>query len=409
MITPLTRRSLLLAAGTPLFGAAARPRIAAIVTEYRLNSHADVIVGRLLGGYHYDGERRAPAVQVVSMYTDQTPANDMSRGLSAKYGFPIHKTVREALTLGGTKLAVDGVILIGEHGDYPNNEKGQKLYPRYELYKQIVEVFRDSRGAVPLFTDKHLSVDWERAKWMYDQSRRLRFPLLAGSSLPVTWRRPPLEIPLGSAVRHAVATFYGGKEAYGFHALETLQCMVERRKGGETGIAAVRCMEGPEVWAWTDGNAWAPPLLEAALTQTASRKPGSPRDNVKQPILFDLEYRDGLRAAVYLLNGHVQQAAFATMLDGRTAATQIWLQSGRPYSHFSALVRNIEVLITTRRAPYPCERTLLTTGALAALMDSSFQKNTRLATPHLAVRYQAPRESVFTRGPEPALEDKPLA
>ncbi len=313
--------------------------------------------------------------------------------------------MREALTLGGSDLAVDGVVLIGEHGDYPNNEKGQKLYPRYELYKQIVDVFRASRKSVPVFSDKHLSVEWEKAKWMYDQSRQLRFPMLAGSSVPVTWRRPPFDVPLGARIQHAVATFYGGKESYGFHALEALQCMVERRKGNETGIGAVHCIEGADVWKWTDSSAWAPKLLDAAIAATRDHKPGSPRENVKQPILFALEYRDGLKAAVYLLNGHVDQAAFAAEPGGRLSATEMWAQPGRPYSHFSALTHWIEQLMVTRRAPYPCERTLLTTGALAALM----QGNNRIETPHLDVRYRAPRESLYAQGAVPAVDDKPIA
>jgi hypothetical protein len=240
---------------------------------------------------------------------------------------------------------------------------------------------------------------------MFDESRELHFPLMAGSSLPVSWRRPPLEIDLGAPVERAVSVFYGGKEAYGFHALEALQCMVERRKGGETGIAAVECIEGPGVWQWTDANPWAGRLLEAALTRSETKKPGSPRDNAKQPILFRLDYRSGLAGAVYLLNGHTRDCTFAADIQGHRepASTEIWLQSGRPYSHFSALVHYIEQMIATGREPYPPQRTLLTTGALAALMEPAGK---RIETPQLAISYKAPSQSLFARGPVPALEEK---
>ena len=84
---------------------------------------------------------------------------------------PIFDSVREALTLGGKELAVDGVVLVGEHGDYHTNIRGQKYYPRWWLYQQIINVFRQSKRSVPVFNDKHLSTDWDEAKWMYDQSR----------------------------------------------------------------------------------------------------------------------------------------------------------------------------------------------------------------------------------------------
>jgi len=169
----------------------AKKRIATIVTEYRLNSHAYGIVGRLIEGYEYDGKRREPAVQVLSMYTDQLPNNDRSRGLAAKYPFKIYPSVREALTLGGERLSVDGVLLIGEHGNYPDNEKGQKLYPRYLLYQQIIEVFRASRRSVPLYCDKHLWTEWTKAKQMYDEARELRFPLTNGRFVAAGYMATP--------------------------------------------------------------------------------------------------------------------------------------------------------------------------------------------------------------------------
>lgn len=387
-------------------GADTRKRIAAVVTEYRPDSHADLRIGRLLEGYEFNGQKIAPRLDLVSMYTDQVPANDLSRPMAAKHGYRICPTVAEALTLGTGKLAVDGVILIGEHGKYPDNEKGQKMYPRYELYKQVVDVFRASGRSVPMFFDKHFSYDWAKAKWMYDQHKELGFPLMAGSGQPYAFRRPPLELEIGTPLDKAVFYHYGPKEAYGFHALEMLESMVDRRVGGETGISAVQCLEGEAVWQWTGQNQWAGPLLEEALKRSESRKPGSMRDVTKKPVLFVLEYRDGLRAAVYTLDGYVRDGGFAarTKADAKVYSTEFWSQPGRPWSHCSGHVYYMEQILLTGKTPCDPARTLLTTGTLAALMDSSYGKNRRIETPHLHISYRPPKESLFNRGPVTALE-----
>ncbi|MGI8991751.1 MAG: hypothetical protein ACR2I2_19485 [Bryobacteraceae bacterium] len=388
------------------FAGHAKKKVAIVATVYRPGSHADVIAGRLLGGYEYNGKKRQPLVDVVSMYTDQVPKDDLSRGMSAKYGVPISKTVRQALLLGGSSLAVDGVVLIGEHGDYPDNEKGQKMYPRYELFKQIVDVFRETGRAVPVFNDKHLSYDWQKAKWMYDQSRELKFPLMAGSSVPLAWRRPPLEFELGAPIERAVAIGFSGMEIYGFHTLEALQCMVERRKGGETGIAAVQCFQDDAAWKWLDANAWAQKLMDAGLRRIEKTTPGDLRRNVEHPIVFALDYTSGLKAAVIMLTGEVTDFAFAANVAGQAepVSTEIWLQPVRYFSHFAGLVYYIEQMIVTGKEQYPVERTLLTTGALAALFDSSHQNGKRIETPQLAIRYRAPEKSLYNRGPVPAPE-----
>src|SRR5262249_46658156 len=106
------------------------------------------------------------------------------------------------------------------------------------------------------FNDKHLAATWDDAKWMYDRARKLMFPLLAGSSLPVTWRKPDLVLPKGCELTGAVQIGYGPFEGYGFHALESLQCMVERRAGGETGVKAVTCHSGKTVTDALDGRLW---------------------------------------------------------------------------------------------------------------------------------------------------------
>jgi len=399
------RRQFLKIAGTAAFTSAgwsaARKRVAAVITEYRPDSHADLRIGRVLEGYEFNGMKLKPRLELVSMYTDQVPENDMSRGMAAKHGFKIYPTIAETLTLATGKLAVDGVILIGEHGRYPNNEKGQKLYPRFELYQQVMEVFRKSGRSVPLFFDKHFSYDWQKAKRMYDQHRELGFPMMAGSGQPYAWRRPPLELDLETPLEKAVVYNHGPKESYGFHALEILQCMVERRKGGETGLAAVHCLEGPEVWRWTDQSPWAARLLDAALARSESRKAGSLRDQVKQPIVFLLEYIDGLQAAVFNVQGYANDAGFAAAIRGKRdpVSTEFWAQRQRPWSHCSGHVYYMEQILLTGRPPCAVERTLLTTGALAALMDSSYLGNKRLETPHLKIAYRAPKGWLFNRGP----------
>ena len=194
-------------------------KIAAVVTEYRRWSHADVILRNLLDGYSPDQKSR-PDMELVSLYTDQVPKTDLSRELAKKHGFKICDTIAEALTLGTNKLAVDGVISIGEHGDYKLNEKGQHLYPRRRFFEEIAKVFEKTGQSAPVFNDKHLAATWEDAKWMYDRARKLLVPFLAGSSIPTAWRRPKLVIPKGSELLGAIQIGYAGFEAYGFHALE---------------------------------------------------------------------------------------------------------------------------------------------------------------------------------------------
>jgi hypothetical protein len=372
--------------------------VAGIVTEYRLHSHADVILTKILEGYNHDGGA-GPNLQLVSLYVDQFPASDMSRDLAKKHHFTIYDTIEGALTLDGKHLAVDGVLSIGEHGNYPKNAKGQTLYPRRRFFAAIADTFAKCKKSVPVFTDKHLAATWADARWIYDKARELFMPLMAGSSLPVTWRKPPLQLPRGCELTEAVQIGYGPLEAYGFHALESLQCMVERRKGGESGVRAVQCLQGEAMWRALDEGRWSKRLLGAALERVPAHAEGDYRvPTAKSPDagLFLIEYRDGLKAAVAMLNGWVYEGdggafCFSGQVtgQGKPAATHFYLQQPDPYAHFGYLLRAIDAMIQTNHAAYPAERTLLTTGMLDAIMTSRAERNRRIETPHLNVRYQA--------------------
>jgi len=388
---------------------AGRKPIAVVTTVYRPMSHAYHIAGRFLHGYQIAGKPHLPNFYVRAMHVEQTPDNDLSRDLCKQFDFRLARSVEDALVEDG-KLAVDGVLLIGEHGNYPRNEKGQILYPRHEMFAKIVEAFRKTGRSVPVFNDKHLSYSWAKCKEMMAWSRELKFPLLAGSSLPVTWRRPELELPLDAPIEEALVAGYGPIEVYGFHALETLQTMLERRKGGETGLAAVTCVTGKDVWKLGDAKKWSWELLEAALARSESVNPGDVRQNVgafavqsmppTPATAFLLEYRDGTRGTVLLLNGHVQDFTFACRIKGeaKPAATLFHLPPPPGARYFDAQVMNIEKMLETGTPPYPAERTLLTSGALDFLMDSHQQRGARVETPELAaLAYKAPADSGYIR------------
>jgi hypothetical protein len=300
--------------------------------------------------------------------------------------------------MGKGRLAVDGVLLIGEHGDYPTNEKGQKLYPRFQLFTEITDVFRRTGRSVPVFNDKHLSYSWAKAKRMVEISRELNFPMLAGSSVPVAYRKPQVETPLGVNMRQAVAIGYSGIEVYGFHMLESLQCMVERRGRGETGVASVRCLENAAVWKYLDQTPWAQKLFDQAIARSETRTPGPVRDTAKTPVVFLIDYRDGLKAAAFLMTGAVKDFTVALDVEGAPPISLLmWLENGKPFGHFACLVRNIEEMFETGTPPYPVERTLLTSGILDFALESRFRGYKRISTPELDVRYRAGGSSHFCR------------
>ncbi|MDE0105138.1 MAG: hypothetical protein OXN89_22400 [Bryobacterales bacterium] len=401
MIVPaaLSRRHVLLGLGAATLGAQdSRPRVAAVVTEFRHRSHADVICTRILDGYYPNGRRQDPKTRIVSMYTDQVPVDDMSRGLAHRKRFSIYPTIEEALTLRGDRLAVDAVLLIGEHGDYPVNGRGQKLYPRHRLFREIAEVFRSAGRVVPVFCDKHLSYSWDEARQMYDWARELRVPFMAGSSIPVTVRTPELAIPSDATIKRAVQTGYGPLDSYGFHTLESLQCMVERRSGGETGVASVEMLEGDAVWRWRDGpGGWSKPLLDEALAQQPGIQAAGSDDRCAESAVFVLKYRDGLEAAAYMLNNCVRGWNFAAEIDGRILSTHFGqVPQTRDLPHFDGLTHCIEELFVSGRPIYPVERTLLTTGVLAFLFESRERKG-KVDTPELGVTYSAPADTYFQR------------
>lgn len=412
----LTRREFFGSAALVPFAAAApsqQPlRIAVVTTIYKYLSHGQHIGDRFLVGYPHDGVWHKPNVKVVALYVDQKPEGDLSQERATEFGFRVYPTIAEALCCGGSRLACDAVLVVAEHGDYPRNNKGQILYPRYEFFEQSAKVFKDSGRAVPYYNDKHLSYSFNKAQSMVATSKEMGFPMLAGSSLPVTWRLPDVEMPLGVEIQEALMVGVGGSDAMDFHALEAMQCMLERRKGAESGVRSVQLLEGAQVWDAGNKGVWSRELLSSALSRSDTPlgltvKDGRTQDLVgsgvlpslvPHPAAYLLEYRDGLHAALLMLDGAVQDFNFAARLRGSgILSTQFFLSPNPNVTYSACLVSKIEQMFVTGRAPYHVERTLLTSGILEACLTSKIQDHQRLETPHLSVSYEPPAQSQYCR------------
>lgn len=416
--SPCTRRSFIFTTAAAIATASAAPpapsrkKIALIGTVVSLHSHAQHFLDRLALGYTWGGQWHQPQVDLVALYIDQFPEGDLARSRAKRYDIPIFPSIADALTLGTGRLAVDGVVIIGEHGDYPQNEKGQKLYPRYEFFQQVVKVFEASGRSVPVFNDKHLCTEWKKCAAMVADAKRLGFPFLAGSSLPVTRRLPAIDLPWGTPLVESVCVGYGGVDSYDFHGLETAQCMSERRRGGEVGIRSVQTLRGAKMWERVAGFDKTQRLLVAALSRshTLPVEEGYPTAAISfnwarrvfpDAFAYFIEHRDGFRTTLFMLP--IRDFNYAG-LDGESDAItscQMYLpmpgSSATTADFFNPLVHHIERMVLENRAPYPIERTLLTSGMLIAAVNSLHRDGALIETPEMEVRYTVPKESLFWR------------
>ncbi len=436
-------------------------RLAILGSVYRPQSQMQTLGDRFLVGYPFDGEWHMPQVQVVSVYVDQLareadaapspyqlamtgarvapasaakgiagglgrdrsvkaqpapekrePSTDLSRARAQQFGFRLCSNIPEALRCGGDRIAVDAVLAIVEQDDYPSNDRGQVLLPSYDFFQQCAQVFEEEKRAVPYFHHKQLSYSFEHAQTMVQTAKRLNFPLLAGSSLPVTWRLPEVDIPLGAPVEEAVMVGVGAPGDMDFDALEALQSVLERRKGGETGVKAVQLLEGDDVWAAGNAGRWSKDLLSSALSRSDTPMGLTVLDGrtqdlvgsgvlpqlVRDPAAYCIEYSDGTRATLLLLNGAISDYNIAVRVVGQgIVSTQFFLPPPPNVAASACLAAKIEQTFHSGSAAYPVERTLLTTGMLEACMHSRYKLNQRLETPHLALSYQPPSDSQWAR------------
>ena len=383
---------------------ATKPKsVAAVITAYEKGLHADVLIGKILEGWKQDGGP-GPALTLASMYVEQFTDKDMARGMAKKYNVPLFDTIESALTVGGDQISVDGVISIGEHGEYPWNEKEQHLYPRRRFFEGITDTFRKYGRVIPVFSDKHLGPEWTDAKWMYERAQEMKVPFMAGSSMTVGYRTPEIAVPMGCDIEMAVGVGYSGLDIYGSHALEFFQCHVERRRGGETGVRWVQCLQGEAMWRILDDGIIPQSLFDVAFAAVPHQQHDVRHSN--QSALFLFQYNDGFQGAVFMLPDTAGGTSVALKLKGQSQllATRFDEQTEPRYPHFAWLLKGIERMFHTGHPSYPVERTLLTSGILDRVLTSRVRNHEKLMTPELAISYQ-PVD--YPHAPNPDLASDP--
>jgi len=387
-----------------------KPRIAVLATFWgATRSHADWLVNKLIDGYWWQGAYHPSRIEVVSLYLHQHDTSLLGQKVAKAKGFPVFKSVAEALTLGGKELAVDGVVIVGEHGNYTTDLKGRWLLPRWWLYNQVIGVFEQSKRSVPVFNDKHFSYNWDDAKWMFDKSRELGFPLTGGSLLPVYYRKPEIELENDTPIKHSIVVGAAPDEGAIFHCIELLHAFLERRKGGETGVKSIQSIRGPEAWKWVEQNAWAGKLFDAAA-KNLDLKQEHYQESRSMNICV-IEYNDGTNAAIIGVQRLVYAWAYAGEIEGRNEPTIVSLLGvPGPFDQYHASNEQphwIVEMMMTKKEPFNAERLLLTTGITNQYMESNWEGSKyspvgrRIETPFLNMTYRPTRGAQFNKGERP--------
>src|SRR5690606_26906181 len=301
----------------------------------------------------------------------------------------------------------DGVVIIAEHGDYPKDLKGRWLLPRWLIYQQVMRVFEQSKRSVPVFNDKHLSYDWDEAKWMFDKSRELGFPLTGGSSIPVYYRKPEIDLDIDTPIKHSIVLGGASDEGGIFHCIDVLQAFVERRKGGETGVRSVQSIQGPETWKWVERNPWVGKLLDS-VTKTFELKTGHFQENTRANVCI-VEYNDGTKAAVS--SGRGVGWTYAAEIEGRNEPVVVsmlgWAGPYDQYHASNAQPHWITEMMVTKKEPFNAERLLLSTGITNHYVESNWENGRysavgrRLETPVLNIKYKSTRGAQFSKRERP--------
>lgn len=388
--------------------------IAIIATEWAFESLAQQVGDSFLMGYPYEGKWHQPRARVRSVYVERNPSSPLIRQRSDEFGMVLYPTISETLRCGKSSIGVDAVLVLADSGSKPRlTQSDREMCDRYRYFQQIVKIFHEEQKALPLYFSHFLSDYFKESEIILSTSHKIGSPLMTGSTTPLTWRMPECDLPYGRAVKEAVVVTGRDSEAAEFEALEAMQGMLERRRGGETGVRSVQLLQGDPVWQAASEGRWSQTLLEAALSRSdkllgITLKDARPQDLVNSGVLPEIvdhpraciiEYIDGLKATLLQLRGAIGDLVFSARLAGRTSplATQFLTVPMTSGSHSSCLVTKIEEMVNSGVSPCPAERGWLVRGVLEKAEESGVRRGKVIGTPELKRTYRVPKPSQYIR------------
>ena len=371
-------------------------RVAALCTECRPLSHADVILSRWLEPFPNDSLYgwTQPATRLTTIYAAQRhPQRDLIPAMQARFGIVSYDSIEGALMQGGTDLAVDAVLLIAEHGDYPENEFGQKLYPRKEFFDEMMRVFERAGRSVPVFFDKHLSWNPDWIGEMHDRIKRDAVPFFGGSSLPFSMEGDLAQVAEGTRFEEVVAVYYGGVESYLFHSAEMVESVIERGSRQSGGIDEIMAWKGERVWEAVENGDFSWELVEQACSACSDEALEAIRGlrDRRDPSVnaFRLHYENGLIVTHF----HQVESVRRWCLAGRVSDTgEMVAGAGNAggavhyFPHFARLCRKIDDFFVTGQSPVPLERIYTTSMVTALCLRALASTDGCLSTPELQGR-----------------------
>ena len=371
-----------------------------LLEEFSTPSPSQQLLDRFLMGYPRNGGFHKPAVGGISVYLPPTSESDF--GMRREdFNLKVAPTVEQAVD------GADAVVIVPRRPGAMANDR----------FSQIA-LARLPDGAA-CFIHGALSSNLDRGRALAKLAASRRIALLAGTPLSVTWRLPEVELPRDTALSEALvvvqinpppnqtpnsaqAGSQGTLAGAELNALEGLLPVIERRRGGESGVRSVRLLEADEVWRAGRRKLWSWPLLAAALSRSHSPQgdpvlDGRTQDIVglglvpklaRRPQAWLLEHRDGLRTSILVLDGVVGDFNFAVRAaDGRIFSAQLFRAPPPVEQHFSLLAAAVEDFFESRKTPWPLERNLLIAGLLETFRSPATRGGEAVAAPGLNIAY----------------------
>jgi hypothetical protein len=361
--------------------------IAFVLEDFALQTPAQQLLDRFLLGYRRAGVFHK--IEGVRLTAARAGNFESSPAVSELLSARSTETALQLTDLPAAAREADALVIV------PKNDAPAPAEP------VISAALNHAKRGAACFVFGALATNFAAARTLSALAAARQITLAAGTTLPVTWRLPQVDLPTGARVDEALIVVQGPSPLAQLHALDGLLPVLERRAGGERGVRQVKFLSGRELWRAGDRREWSWPLLSAALSRSDSPQGDTILDGRTQDLVglgqvpklatnprgWVLEHADGVRTALLALDGVVADYNFAVRLaDGSNLSAQLFRAPVPAQEHYSLLAATLDDFFRTGTPPWPASRSLLTAGLLDACRQAAAQPGVRLPTPELSFR-----------------------